>query len=110
MSILICRIFILSFCFIFIPIILNKFDSFWLSFAYKVTTGTYNFVFHSKNKIIKIAISIIITRCSQNIILCFNSSFNSILQLINDVSSDLQNLFKYFNGTVIVAFLRNPLA
>ena len=32
-------------------------------------------------------------------------SFNSILQLINDISSDLQKLLKYFNGTAIVTFL-----
>ena len=37
-------------------------------------------------------------------------SFNSILQLINRVSSDLQKLLRYFNGTVIVASFRIPLA
>ena len=37
-------------------------------------------------------------------------SFNSILQLINSISSDLQEYFKYFNTTAIVAFLGIPLA
>ena len=37
-------------------------------------------------------------------------SFNSTLQLITDISSDLQKLLKYFNSTVIVAFFRIPLA
>ena len=31
-------------------------------------------------------------------------SFNSTLQLINGISSDLQILIKYFNGTEIMAF------
>ena len=33
-------------------------------------------------------------------------SFNSTLQLINGISSDLQKLLKYFNGTVIAALLK----
>ena len=37
-------------------------------------------------------------------------NFNSTLQLINGIPSDLQKLLKYFNGTVIVAFFRIPLA
>ena len=42
---------------------------------------------------------------------CFDHlSFNSTLQLINGISSDLQKLLKYFNGTPIVAFFRIPLA
>ena len=36
-------------------------------------------------------------------------SFNSTLQLINGILSDLQNLLKYFNGTAIVQFFRVPL-
>ena len=31
----------------------------------------------------------------------FYSNENSTLQLINDISSDLQKLLKYFNGTAI---------
>ena len=37
-------------------------------------------------------------------------SFNSILPLISGISSDLQKLLIYFNGTAIVAFFRIPLA
>ena len=40
----------------------------------------------------------------------FHLSFNSILQLINGISSDLQKLLKYLNGTEIFAFFRIPLA
>ena len=35
-------------------------------------------------------------------------SFNQNFQLINGISSDLQKLLKYFNGTGIVAFLKIP--
>ena len=42
---------------------------------------------------------------------CFvHLRFNSTLQLINDTLIDLRKLLKYFNGTVIVAFLEIPLA
>ena len=37
-------------------------------------------------------------------------SFNSILKLINVVSSDLQKLHKYFDGTTIVVFFNMPLS
>ena len=37
-----------------------------------------------------------------------NFSFNSILQLINGNSSDLQKLLKYFDGSDIIAFLDIP--
>ena len=37
-------------------------------------------------------------------------SFDSTLQLINCISSDLQKLLKYFNGLAIVAFLKIPFA
>ena len=37
-------------------------------------------------------------------------SFNSTLQLINDISSDLQRLLKCINETAIVAFLKIPFA
>ena len=32
------------------------------------------------------------------------------MQLINGISSDIQKLLKYFNGTTIVAFFRIPLS
>ena len=37
-------------------------------------------------------------------------SFNSTFQLINDISSDLQKLLKYFNDTAIVGFFKIPFA
>ena len=37
-------------------------------------------------------------------------SFNSTLQLIKSISSDLQKLLKYFNDTAIVPFLRVEVA
>ena len=37
-------------------------------------------------------------------------SFNSTLQLINGILSDLQKLLKHFDGTAIVAFLKVPFA
>ena len=37
-------------------------------------------------------------------------SFNSTLQLINDISSDLQKLLKYFNDKAILAFSGITLA
>ena len=38
---------------------------------------------------------------------CFvQLSFNSTLQLINGISSDLRKLLTYFNGTAIVASLK----
>ena len=37
-------------------------------------------------------------------------SFNSILELVNGILSDLSKLLRYFNGTAIVAYFRNPLA
>ena len=36
--------------------------------------------------------------------------FNSILQLINGISSDLKKLLKHFNGTAIVALFRISFA
>ena len=33
-------------------------------------------------------------------------SFHSTLKLVNDISSDLPKLLKYFSDTVVVAFFR----
>ena len=63
----------------------------------------------SKINIIITTISIIISSCRQNTIV-WPLSFSSTLQLINGVSSDLQKLLKYFNGTAIVTFFSIPLA
>ena len=41
---------------------------------------------------------------------CFNNlSFNSTLQLVNGISSDLQKLLRYFGGKENVVFFRIPL-
>ena len=45
------------------------------------------------------------TNCRQNTIVC-QFKFNSTFQLINGISSDFQNLLKYFNSTTIVAFFK----
>ena len=92
--------------------LLRSFDSFWLSLADKVTTGTYNFA----SFIVKIlllssklpwALSVPATEKTQ----CFvYLSFNSTLQLINGISIGFQKLLKYFNDTAIVTFLKIPLA
>ena len=37
-------------------------------------------------------------------------TFSSTMQLINDISNDLQKLFRYFCGTVIIVFLKIPIA
>ena len=66
----------------------------------KVTTGTYNFVFVILNAVLAI---VDITQS----LLQFNSRW--ILQLINGISTDLQNLLKYFSGTAIFTFLNTLL-
>ena len=66
---------------------------------------TWFYVFDSKNNIIKISISIVTPAVAKK--QCFvHLSFNSTLQLINHISSDLQKLLKYFFGTAIMAFFR----
>ena len=73
-----------------------------------VSTGTCNFVDLKNNKkwkniIIGIIIIIITALCKQSTML-FPFSFDSTLQLINDISSDLHKLLKDFNATAVVAF------
>ena len=116
MSIFICCASNLTFCFIFIAYLLNtllrNFDNFWLSFVNEVTRGTYNFV----SLIVKIillesalVLSFSLPRIDKTLFFT-HLSFNSTLQLINDSSSDLQKLVKYFTNPAIVAFYRLPLA
>ena len=88
---------------------LRSFDNVWLSLA--AATEICNFV----SLIVKIilssllplALSVPATEKTQNLA---HLSFNSNLQLINGIWSDLQKLFKYFNGAAVVAFIRVPLA
>ena len=113
MSIFIFRIFILTVLYSFQQTnisnpLLRSFDSFWLSLADKVTTGTYNFV------------SLIVKIILQELALALSAPaadktqyfvhlrFNTTLQLINGILRDLQKLLKYFNSAVIAAFFKIP--
>ena len=94
-----------------VNLLLRSFDTSWLSFADKVTTGRYNF----ESLIVKIILlgsalvlstpPIVKTQC-----FVVHSSLSSIFQLINDISSNLQKLLRYFNGTAIVVFSIIPFA
>ena len=95
---------------------LRCFDSFWVSLAYKVTAGKYNVVFLIV-KIILLALLLLSLWISFSLpatdkaqYFVHFSRFNSSLELINDISCDIQKLFKYVNGTAIVAFFRILLA
>ena len=39
----------------------------------------------------------------------FHLSFNSALQLINDISNNFQNLLRYFNGAAFLAYFKIKL-
>ena len=89
---------------------LRHLDSFWLSFADKVTTWTCHFVS------LIVAITLLESAFALSVpaadkIQCFGHvSFHYNLQLFNGISSGLQKLFGYFSGTAIVVFFRIPLA
>ena len=78
----------------------------------EVTTRTYDFV----SLIVKIflsakvtlSLSVLATQSTDQTQCFVHLSFSSTLQLINAISSDLQKLFRYFNGTAVVAFLKVP--
>ena len=84
-----------------------------MSLVDKVTTGTYNFVsLIVKTKLLTIAFSwtwLSIPAADKTQYLVY-LTFNSILQSINAISSDVQKFLKYFTGTAIVAFFRTPFA
>ena len=89
----------------------RNFDSFSLSLTDKVATGKYNFL-SLIVKIILLALLLLLISFSlpaTKIQYLAHLSFNSTLQLINGISSDLK-LLQYFNGTEIVAFFSIPLA
>ena len=88
--------------------LIRSFNSFWLSFADKVTTGNYNFVsLIVKIILLELALSLPPIAKTQ----CFvHFSFHSTLELINDISFDHQKLLRYLNGTAIVAFSTVPFA
>ena len=75
---------------------LRRFDSFCLSFADGAMTGTYNFASLIVKVILLELASTFSTPPAAKIQCFFHLSFNSILQLINDISSNLQKVFRYF--------------
>ena len=86
-------------------------DSFWLSLADKVTTGTCNFVYLIV-KIILLALASSLISFSlppaEKTQYFAHLRSNSTLQLLNRILIDLQKLLKYFNVTTTVAFLKIP--
>ena len=88
----------------------NNFDNFTLSFADKVTIGTWSFA----SVILKVALSAPVASALAPIAAEVNTQFSiylnesSILQLINGVSNDLQKLLKYFSGIAIFALFFLP--
>ena len=72
--------------------------------------GTYNFVSLTM-KIILLGLIFVLSLPAEEKTQHFvHLSFNSTFQWINDISSDLQKLLKYFEDTAIVAFFRILLA
>ena len=93
-------------------LLLRNFESVWLSFTDKVTTGTYNFVsFLVKIILLELApsLSLLPTSATGKTQCFFHLSFDSTLQLMNDISGDCQKLHRYFDSTAIVTFLKIPL-
>ena len=86
-------------------------DNFLLSFTYKVTTETCNFV----SFIVKIIFSELTSSLSSvpatvKTQCFFHLSFSSTLQVINFIYGNLQKLLRYFNGTAIDTFSRISFA
>ena len=88
---------------------LRSFDSFRLSFADKVTTGTYNFVSFIVKIILLELASLLSPPTAVETVLC-PLKFYFYLEINQFILSDLQTLLKYFNDTAIVAFLKTPFA
>ena len=84
-----------------------------MSLAEKVTTGAYNFVYLIVN-IILLSLSLLLiifpVPPADKTQYFLHLNFNSTLQLINDISSDLQKLIKYFNGAAIFVLPKIPFA
>ena len=74
-----------------------------MSFVDKIITETYGFV----SLIVKITLlglaSVLSFSATQYFV---HVSFNSTFQLTNGISKNPQKLFRYINGTAIVAFFR----
>ena len=76
-------------------------SNFSLSLVDKVTTGTYNFVFVIAN--FPSPVELVITQSLDHVKIRLTS------QLINGISSVLQKLLKYFNGTITPTSFVFPL-
>ena len=84
-----------------------------MSLADKFTTGTNYFVSLTV-KILLLSLSLLLISFSlpatDKIQYFLHLSFNPTMQFINGISSDLQELMKYFTGRAIVSFFRISLA
>ena len=77
-----------------------------MSLANKVTTALYNLV-SLIVKIILLSLALVSSALApEKTQYSLNVSFNFIFQLINDISSNLEKLLKYFNGRGIIAILK----
>ena len=74
-----------------------------------VTTETPNFVSLILKRVLLRLAFVLSSPAADKTQYLFHLSFNSTLQLINDISSDLKKLLNYLNDTAFVAFLRIPL-
>ena len=70
--------------------------------------GIYNFVPLIAKLLLELVLSLSVPAADKTQYFV-RLSFNSILQLIYGILSDLQKLLTYFNGTEIVSLLRIPL-
>ena len=84
----------------------NNFDNFTLSFADKVTIGTWSFLKVALSAPVASALAPIAAEVNTQFSIYLNES--SILQLINGVPNDLQKLLKYFSGIAIFALFFLP--
>ena len=80
----------------------------WLSFVYKVTKTTYNFVSFIVKVILLELASSLSAPAPDKTQWFVHLSFNSTLHLINGILSDPQKLLGYFNSMTIVVFLKIP--
>ena len=77
-----------------------------MSFANKVTPGTYNFVFLIvKIKLLELAVAWS-TPAANKTQYFVKLNFNSTLQFINNISRDFKKLLTYFHGMATVIFSR----
>ena len=75
-----------------------------------MTAGSYNFLSLIVNIILLSLALTLSTLPVAKTQFFIHLSFNSTLRLINRISSDIQILHRYFNGTAIVEISRVPFA